>query len=517
MISLYDDSWHVARACARLEQLPGDRFLVSWTHCVLGQSSDHSRWASLFFVVLASVLLWRAFFRSWKGLQGSALLVLHPMALFPFFYASQLSTAMSVAWASGVLLLLERSTSRRMLDGCLGLGLAVLGALLRFEGIAFVWMLFGALRGFRRLEGEPTPGRRPWARLLFFTGLFWVASRLAHTWLAGGIAASGFAADAVDVAQYPLAAWYGSQVLACLQYAFNLVFPALHSFYGSWSDWAIFLERPWLSFSALAVAMILLLGLMALVRERALGLPALKWPALGAVFFFIYCFGASALPRTDWYYPIRQQLATLVFLIFSLRGFREAALPARAKKAIAAACLLYLAASSAYSAVFHYGSDEGFLMHEVSVTRRTSPAVGLSIAAVAQKSGDLELALDQYRGVLEEVPVPVARASGRGAIFRIHALSGLYRLYRHANDQPNASLVLRALSVADHRLAVYACLSDPVAPIESCRSNPRAVAHFCGFSTELFSEPEHLPLRVSRSEFCRQWQALPARAELQSQ
>ena len=131
---IFDDFFHVEQACNNLSNSPFDRTLVNLLHCVGGESVMVSRWFGLV-IMIATMFVFVRFLHSgdkeWRPLHLFALF--HPIILFPYLYASQLSSAVTVAWATGGMIFFFRKC-RDMVQAIVGsFLLALVGLGVRLE------------------------------------------------------------------------------------------------------------------------------------------------------------------------------------------------------------------------------------------------------------------------------------------------------------------------------------------------------------------------------------------------
>lgn len=540
MISLLDDFYHVKQACSNLALSPGDRYLVSFLNCLGGESVTATRIFSLITIAITCYIILSLFFpRSNKketishgqlsskgGLSKFFIyflvLFFHPMILFPFFYASQFSTALTVLWAALAvwILLAWKNGYWPWLQVFLLTMMAFVGALIRVETNWYFSILFGTITLYRFIEQQcdirEFQDRKKksfftlfskWQIILAFYLIIMVIviHKVLQKWFFGGISTYDIVSS--NTSMYPLTAYYQSQFLAIIYYYQNIILPFWHSFYGSWLDWWDF-HQNWI-FSLLLVFSIVLFHAATFwwsLVNKPLLFPSFKQDRLNmrflwAAFFLFFTITAifSALPRSDWYYPSRQYFGTFFFLIFILKATQNL------KKQIQVAMIisLYFFTSTLYSIFYHYHDQLSFYKHEKMVTRDIHPFVRLDMANQAYIQGDYSTALATYYNVYKSVPLEAARVSHRAAVFWLLGVYGGHITSIKMGDTQSAKQSFNILMSSTYFMSTLACLQNPDVDLNICKDEKRR-SNFC-----IYALNRNFPrlqqareLRISVEEYC---------------
>ena len=242
---LLDDFYHVEQACGILSDKPFDRPLVNALHCLGGESVMVSRWIGLL-VIVAAMFVFLRFLHSGKKqrLPLHLFALFHPIVLFPYLYASQLSSAVTVAWAVGGVVFFFRKCRNRVWAVVGAFLLAVVGLGVRFEAPYILIMMVGSMLILFQSRDKLTVAdtvRRYFNRdnvlkIGVFLGSFFAMKVWAKAFFLNldGVLRTAALEQGMH---YPLESWYNSQVLSILHYLQNFLFPFSHSFYGNWQEY----------------------------------------------------------------------------------------------------------------------------------------------------------------------------------------------------------------------------------------------------------------------------------------
>jgi tetratricopeptide (TPR) repeat protein len=463
---LYDDFYHVQGACAKIQATWGDRPLVFGLNCLMGESLWASRVAALLFGLLSCWV-----YGEILGLKKSLrlTLMLHPVVLFPFFYPSQLSTAMMCCWIVCVLLWSLRPARGLLQWGLLPI-LAGVGSGIRIE--SGILLVATAIPVFflRSLQQERVTNQtrvRSFGKILAVVGLsFAIYPFFRDGFLNSANSASVFqtlgkrAASAASY--YDPWDYRWAQLYAAFLYVQNLFFPALTSFFGPWKDFfSITLKWEWRIVFSLVIG--ILSGLSAITSQASSQPPSQgKFPsmnrrvlALAFLSFVALSLGSSLHLSVDWYYPSRQVLATLLtlgMLCRVIQGFESQ----RWIRIIN----LYLALSLAFTYFFHYRNEESFLAFELSHGGESHPQVHTQAGNLLAKNSEFEEAVGHYQKAAR-LASPEARAKSLVAVnYWSIALLNQYLIADQAQNQLLREDAVRELDVEDNFFSALVCLYE---------------------------------------------------------
>ncbi len=476
MISLLDDGYFVAQACS-LQQANPDRWLAHALHCLLGEAPDHSRILAL---ILSAVLAFTTLrlFRIKPSLSALLAIALHPMIAFSFFYASQLSTTLTLLWSvawTGLWIQWSRQP-RSLLWILSGLACSLVPILLRAEAWAYSWSIAACWMAWQFIVREPSLPSPRRALVGFAVGS--LPAILRPQWVGfltsvyQGDAATGSLPSTSD--PFSWGAWLLTQSRAIWTYFRNLVIPHLASFHGSWFEqfelngigkWG------WPLLLVITVA-----SLIVLVIRRHRTHPSHALAALAGLAFLLPTVALSAVPRVDWYHPARQMLGSLLFMILIVSWISNKARP----RMLALVALISVSAAFA-QATLHYGSEESFRDFESTVTGgRPHPWVSLNQARQRLLEGSIEDALADLEGLSRQLETAGFARDARAGLYWSLAQYYLWLGNESAGKTDSSSKPLRRLLGSTYFPATLACLQDDRVPVESCLTAER-VAHLCSY------------------------------------
>ena len=188
--AFYDDFVHILSACERLISKPGERLLINWFNCQLGESVFASRCLSFVCIAFCIYFLERLFTKDGAWMKSSSsvwlmrlALLFHPVVFFPVFYASQGSTSITSLWAAGSawFFIHGRNYLHQKIRWVWFALLLMMSFMLRPEAIYYLLVILGSwilLVSCR--EEQPTfkciPSRQVYLPILAFIGLNFVIS-----------------------------------------------------------------------------------------------------------------------------------------------------------------------------------------------------------------------------------------------------------------------------------------------------------------------------------------------------
>jgi hypothetical protein len=481
MIPLLDDFTHIGFACTRFEQNPQDRFLINGLNCVLGETVDATRWASLVAIVLTLVILDRLCFRE-RDWRRVGLWIVQPLILVPFFWASQFTTSLSTlwaaAWAFAAVRFVESTQSRSIGAWLPWLLLALLSAGLRLESVVYGGVMMGLALGLRwgiRVEVM----KRFALKSVLVAGVsagvsFWVQRSLQHIRPESGpINIAILATDAVQSAGfYPNWIWPFLQLDSIWNYLRALVLPWSLSFYGNWYRWWTIHESPvisvwpWLALLALGAGMFL--GVRRWIQHWRGGI---RRVAVAVGFFVLIAGLVSALPRNDWYYPIRAYLAALgAWMILTPLVL--------ARRWLVVGVFAVGLFSTVDHLAFHFWDEPTFLSFEKDVAGADHPFLDFREAEELEAAHKAEEAIATLHSAYKKIPIESARASTRAGTFWNLALYEAWILYQKRGEVRGSRMVYAALKESTYYPMVHACLQNQEVETASCLDSERR-NNFC--------------------------------------
>jgi hypothetical protein len=453
MIPLMDDPTHIAHACARTANW-NDRIAITGLNCLLGESVDASRIASLILIVLTVLILDRVFFRD-RDWRRVLMIVIHPLVLTPFFWASQISTSLTTFWASAWLWLLVNRKWWLLIP------FSFLVYTVRFEG-GFYALVFLSIWLIQNREQSLSKKVRIGLALMFPV-LFGV--------LFLGLKTHIFHRDS----SYPENLWPVLQVDALFRYGESLILPWRASFMGDWYRWMTIAAHPEKTIilfllSALTWVGALIFWIRTSIRKGAHAeLP--KRLLMSTLYFFGCTFAISILPRSDWYYLIRTYLGVLCWWIWMA--------PMILKNRLVYAVVMLVLVLSAMSHVFgHYASESGFRIYEQEVTGADHPFLDLVEAKSLTDEGKSDQAIRVLHSAYSKIPLEYASKSPRTGALWSQVLYEAWYLYEVTSDSVMSAKIYRLLQKSTFFPAVHACLQVEQKNPQQCLEGIRR-ASFC--------------------------------------
>ncbi len=506
MIELLDDFYHVQKACELFQTYPGDRFLVRGISCIVGENIDYVRLLSFASILFTSGLLLKIFglFKEKYKWHYFMLLGLHPMVLFPFFYASQFATSVSVLWASIGLYLTQRYSKWNFLVLILW---GFLGPLTRFESayiFLMLWCSYNLMLFIKTDNIDKFTNRLlthikkiNWTNLIILLIAFKTGGVAIKYMLPGVIDEKVFIDNIAKM--YPSKEYYLSQIWAIILYFKNAIFPFSHTFFGNWYAWKDVTQGfgPIILISAYIITL-MVSGTLTFIKTKY-G-KNLQITAGGMFIFILISTGFSIAIRSDWYYPSRQYLATLIILCFLAQILN------RIKKSkLTWALILYFSTSTFYSVFYQYSDHDRFYNHEKLFSTKLHPILILNRANEYLSQGKLDMAEIGYHIVYRNIPPEMYLTSHRAAIFWLMSLYGGYQINELRNNKEDSFKILQILVRGTYFISTHACLQDVRIPIDECFSKDR-VENFCAYYYRL-DFPKQMqvhPYRIDVKQYCDQ-------------
>ena len=478
---LLDDFYHVEQACGILSDKPFERPLVNALHCMGGESVMVSRWMGLI-IMTASMFVFIRFLHSGKKRQLFHFFALfHPIILFPYLYASQLSSAVTVAWAVGGTVFFFHKCRSLIWIMVGALSLAIVGLGVRFEAPYILIMVVGSMLILIQSRDDLTVvetvkryvNRENIVKIGIFLGIFFTIKKLANVYLLkiNGVLRTVTLEKGMH---YSLESWYNSQVVAVLHYLQNFFFPFSHSFYGNWQEY-VWVAQTFDSVFPMVIFLFLVLGLLGWsYRSRRLS-PNIRLLVRGLVMFVLIALVVSSVPRTEWYYPSRGHLGAVVLMgyvsVFVSRLKRE--------KIISIILSVYLVASMGYAVFFQYKNVGNMYAHDRFFYGDVHPLMRMELGKQEWNKDNQDVALQTWFNIYQRIPLDVAKKSNRAGLFKLLALYHGWWAYEKTGQHEESSKLLPQLLNNTYFISTAVCLQDSRVVIDKCLSDMKKIDIFC--------------------------------------
>lgn len=459
---IYDDFLHLGGACEAAQILGPYRAFLYWLTCFLGSSPVLVKFFSAIVTVFSLWLMQRhvlSRFRESSGGIGTAILAsIHPLIFFPVFYASQISTAVTLLWLA--LTLAAISIEKRAASIMLVIVLAVCSNFVRSES-SILLVIYGAfLFAYWVWRGEAASKREWFAKLVICALLsgFILPRIVSGFTYRFDDAISLITADELD---YPEGSWISIQFWAMLLYLRSFIVPWVAPFYGNWTDWYRWadLMPATAMLGALGVAGIFAFGFALATRKR--------FPFCSGIVFCLFTFCALAFAhsirsRPDWYFLSRTTLPAFLALSIFVDHLR------RMKRLMALRGLAIICVSATlFQMTMHYRSEQVFLNHESRWSSR-SPSLHLAWGDYFKKRQDYPSALDEYYRAYSLIQPEVAQASARARAYKTIALYEGYRISKRIGNEHSAATALKSLMSYNNLYSAVACFLSREFSDEQC-------------------------------------------------
>ena len=478
---LLDDFLHVEQSCSILSARPFDRPLVNFLHCVGGETVMVSRVMALLTMLLSMFVFIRFLHPHQKLKDFPWLTLVHPIILFPFFYASQLSSAVTVAWAVGGIVFFFHKFTNIAWAVSGALMLALVGMCVRFEAPYILIMMVGSVLVLLQSRDNLTFlktikkyfYRENIIKTVVLFGAFFIMKNLAQAYLNPN-SERAIAMEMTWGTHYSLESWYNSQVLAVLHYIQNFIFPFAHSFYGNWQEY-VWVVRTFESPLPMVVFLLLILGLLGWSYGSRILSENIRLLIRGLVMFVLIALVVSAIPRTEWYYPTRGHLAAVVLMGY-VSVFVSRLKWARAFGFIVA---IYLVASMGYATLFQYKNIDNMYAHDKFFYGDVHPFLRMELATREWNKGNHEIALQTWFNVYKRIPSDVAQQSNRAGLYKLLALYNGWHAYETTARSEESYRLLPELLGNTYFISMAVCLQDSRVDINECFKERDRIIHYC--------------------------------------
>lgn len=466
---LYDDILHLGQACQASRTFGATyRPFVYWITCQLGGDPVHVSLFSAVCLAFSALLL----SRFWLGLKGQSLVrssiaLWHPLVLFPVFYASQISTAITALWLSLMLTLIAIRANFTSIF-CLFL-LAITAQYLREESILLLF-IFGAVWFSYRLFFSKNENLKPvflkWFVACGFGGFLFpkfIAKQASFFGLADTPNLLNSALQGgVD---YPIQLWFSMQLHALKYYLLSYLMPIYGPFFGDWTSWYRFHQESDRIQIVWAATAWFLVGAFVLFyfRKRNRFLASVIFSIL---IFCAFTFAQSLNMRSDWFILSRATLPALLALMILIDGAWR--FSSKAKKIVSALFIVSIG-STLFHTFFHYRNRDVFLRYEAKVSQN-SPSFHMAQADQLKFRHADEEALREYFTAYKMIPIDFAPDGSQGRQYKTLALYHGYHLSKKLGDEHSSETAFRTLMKYDSFFSWMLCLQSQQYAATECVS-----------------------------------------------
>lgn len=504
---IYDDFFHVLNACSVWKNDTTYRPLIFGMTCLAGESMLTTRLLALLFLCIAAFFFNRLFFRHTQSTLHSLALLVHPLVFFPVFYPSQLSTAVTMAWASASALFLVKRPTKWFIDFLACLIIVYLGNLIRIEALVFLFIVLGSYAMFdfsqRRDVWKQPFTYWTYAKLGVVVLLFLVYPKGNDMLGFRGVeVAATLAKFRPEAPFYPRGSFFATQIWAVFLYLKNYLLPFAPSFWGPWTNWWSIFNNSNLQLLLYASYFGVVSALLFFICSKRFG-SLVRLTSAGALTFIAIASAFSSTMRIDWYFNSRAILAAALLSPFVLR-FAEllAEKFPRYKRYITVAPLAYFSFALLFTYIAQYRSYDAFVSYELRQNGPASPRAHLTAAAHYGVRGDLQSALMEFHQTYSMLSGPILNASTQARDWWVLSLYKGWEISRTLGLKESAhSALLRMLTVPTY-ISALACIQDPEIDQRLCR-RPELVEAFTASYGKVFTweNPNPALLRVRIEDY----------------
>lgn len=480
MISLFDDYYHIKSACSLSDNLANNRFLPRAISCLLGESVQNTRVASLFFSVLLVTLLFKLFFnkeeKSNIRFYKFLILLINPFTLYPLINASQLSSIMMYTLSFLLLYFFihYHHKKKSIINWALATSILFVGSLTRFEFIhcyiiiCFFYYLYKVdfkPKLLKKLIDKNFYIIQSLYILIFFT-LKLCYVKLASKKTMGYILPN---IDSISFQTYPKLDYYLSQPLAFIIYLKNLIFPFSLTYYDNWHLWhQVKNSALLLSLSIIFITFFICTSIYTFASKKK----NLTSCLAKSLFIFIsITIIFSAFMRVSWYYPARQILGSIIFISILLGQIKN-------EKKLQL-ILLYTLTSFSYLIIYPFNSYENLYAHEKIFSSQLHPVLIQRRADDYYKNGDYDKSLYGYETIRKSLTEnDIYLKSSRAAVFWSLAVYGSYASLIKLKNHAMAQKYMLQLMRGTYFVTTHACLQDDNISLEACLTAQR-IENYC--------------------------------------
>ena len=218
-------------------------------------------------------------------------------------------------------------------------------------------------------------------------------------------------------AHYPLVSWYNSQVVAILHYLQNFFFPFSHSFYGNWQEY-FWVVRMFDNSLPVVIFLSLTAGLLVWSYGSRRLSPNFRLLMRGLVMFVLFAFAVSLVPRSDWYYPSRGHLASVI-----LMGYVSVFVSRLKRERVASLVLaIYLVSSMSYAVLFQYKNLDNMYAHDRFFYGDVHPFLRMELAEREWRNGNQKAAIQTWFNIYRRISDDIAKKASRAGFYKMLAL-----------------------------------------------------------------------------------------------
>ena len=479
---IFDDFYHVEQACEILSNKPFERPLISLLHCMGGESVMASRWMGLI-IMMVTIIAFVQFLHSREKRQPFHFFALfHPIILFPYLYASQLSSAVTAAWAIGGMIFFFHKCRNMAWIIVSSFLLAVVGLGVRFEAPYLLIMVTGAMLVMIQSRDNLTItetikkyfNRENIVKIAVFMTTFFLMKKLVHVYFYHASGVLKAIALSEKVTPYPLDSWYNSQVVAIFHYLKNFFFPFSHSFYGNWQEY-IWVDQTFGNIFPMLIFLSLVLGLLAWSYWSRISSTSLLLIIRGTIMFVLIALVVSSIPLTEWYYPSRGHLAAMVLMgyvsVFVSRLKHE--------KIVSLSLATYLLGSLGYAVFFQYKNLDNMYAHDRFFYGDVHPFLRMDLADREWSKGNRKIAIQTWFNIYQRIPDDIAKTATRAGFYKLLALYYGWWAYQITGQHEKSLKLILPLLNNTYFISTAVCLQDTRVRIDVCLNDTKKIINFC--------------------------------------
>lgn len=494
----YDDLTHIIGSCQRIEAGFTNRYLIYLYHCYFADSPNLVRISSLILIATSLYFLSKIMKQLEVKIPTLAYfcVFLHPVILFPFFYSSQISTAVSFAWTTAVSYL----SFKKKVNWALCTPLIFLGLGLRYETsfyyIMFQLSVFGILFANRSVPILDILKSREFKNSAIFAFALFILSQT----LGALFPSFHTVADVTNVyksklSYFPPESHYFVQFKALAMYFTNLFLPQNASFYYPWTEWIrIHEDKNYQIFLSLFAAAALFIPLVAVFILRNSNKKRLKTFFMCISIFSAACLTLSFRIRQDWYFQSRQFFGSFFLLI----GFFYLISNLKKVKVLIYGLGIFFGLCTFTHITSHYSSEQYFYAWEIDQNKGQHP----SNLAVAGKDLNLEAYKVFAMNALKLIPEWTLNQSQAARRQFITSISHLYLAALYSGDSRIEKFAYQKMPLIYGTLPVYACLASDFEPVENCKKLPQSEKLCRDYSKNKMHSWDFSKTRISMKNFC---------------
>jgi hypothetical protein len=511
----FDDFLHIQKSCYLLYHNPSNRTLMNLISCSADENVYIVRVIAFLLTLISSALLFSLFIEHRTRKQKLTILLfaftisLHPIVSFSSFYASQLSTTLTILYIYGSLKFIIEKT-RPVLDFVFLPVIVLWGLMSRAESIYYLLFAYiGTGLIIQLMKHEKLLNlnlklllKHYTSRKLILVFALTILLSKPYTQILNGGQSSIQLFNWDEVTPfYPGISYYLVQIEALKDYIINIFHPLDASFFGPWSIWIDY-ERSVFEHlkSIVFLCLSLLIPSMGILQKK---LKFFRVISIAFLFFLGVTIIVSSIPRLDWYSISRQMFGTHFFLgilIISIYYFSRERI--RNYLIIGITFLNFLFFLGTY--FNHYYSFETFARFEFDKNANTSPNAHFQMANF-YLGVDKSKALNHYYQVYKMIPYNVLLKSSVATEYWLKALFNGNLVSRDLGNEESVQKSTAEILKANSIYSSIICLVSDFVPLEECLKPERMKVFCLNIKQELFSSYTKLNYRIDIKKACENY------------